>query len=335
MITCPKCRRNLPEDSEHCKFCGSEIKLNTDKLSSDSHKSKPKKKVSSGKIVIATIAAVMSVVVVSVIILLGPGNPTLDINGNDKISAIKDFIKNPVYNNDDVATVTFPEGFTATQIAKRLEENNICNAQEFLERVQNPSEELLNKLEITNKDERVFTLEGYLFPDTYEFYIDESVDSVIGRFTDNYFARISDKDRQRAAELGYTMDEIMTIASIIQAEAGNSENYKVSSVLHNRLDTGTPIECDVTINYLETHCSPFLENGITEENRNNYNTYKCPALPKGPICSPGYDSIKAALYPAETDFLFFVTDQDLTTYYYAVTWDEHVANCKTAGVPGY
>lgn len=335
MITCPKCRRKLPEDSVSCKFCGSKIDFGTDKSQSDSYKAKTKKKGFSGKTIIAIIAAMLSVVIVSLTILSGPGNPTLDVNGLDKLSSLKNIIKNQIYNNDDVATVTFPEGYTATQIAKKLEENKICNAKEFLERVQNPSDELLNNLEITNKDERVFTLEGYLFPDTYEFYINESVDSVIGRFTDNYFAKITDADRKRAAELGYTMDEIMTIASIIQAEAGNSENYKVSSVIHNRLETGTPIECDVTINYLETYCDPFLENGITDDHRNNYNTYKCPALPKGPICSPGYDSIKAALYPVETDFLFFVTDQDLTTYYYAATWDEHVANCKTAGVPGY
>ena len=354
MITCPKCKKKLPEDAEICQFCGSEIKYET--LSSDlkdfdaptasgyegktevkenvqkKQNKKKKSKSDSKKTVITIVAAVLAVTITFGAILLGTCNPTLDIKGFD---AIKNLIKNPVYNNDDVVTVTFPEGYTVTQIAEKLAENRVCNADEFLERAQNPSDELLEKLEITNKDERVFTLEGYLFPDTYEFYIDESVDSVIGRFTDNYFAKITDKDKARAAELGYSMDEIMTIASIVQAEAGNSENYKVSSVIHNRLNTGTPIECDVTINYLETHCNPFLEDGITEDNRNNYNTYKCPALPKGPICNPGYDSIKAALYPADTDFLFFVTDQDLTTYYYATTWDEHVANCHTAGIPGY
>lgn len=237
--------------------------------------------------------------------------------------------------DSNTVTVTFPEGLTVTEIAEKLEKNGVCSASEFINKVQNPSEDLLNKFGITNKSERVFTLEGYIFPDTYEFYKGESVDSVIGRFTDNFNSKIKPEDKARAEELGYTMDEIITIASIIQEEAGSdAQNGKVSSVLHNRLDTGTKIECDVTITYLETHCKPYLPGGLTEEHKNNYNTYKCPALPKGPICNPGYACIKAALYPEDTDYLYFVTDPEWN-YYYAVTWDEHVLNCKKAGIPGY
>ena len=131
------------------------------------------------------------------------------------------------------------------------------------------------------------------------------------------------------------MDEILTIASIIQEEAGRpDQDYKVSSVLHNRLNTGTKIECDVTITYLEDYCAPFLEDGLTDSNRENYNTYKCVALPAGPICNPGYSAIQAALYPEQTNYFFFVTDKDWN-YYYAATWSEHVANCRTAEIPSY
>ena len=255
------------------------------------------------------------------------GTPTIDELNNI------DFYGNST--DDSTVTITFPEGLTVTEIAEKLEANGVCSKTEFLERVKNPSDELLNKLGITNKSERVFTLEGYIFPDTYEFYKGENVDSVIGRFTDNFLSKITDKDRARAEALGYTMDEILTIASIIQEEAGSdAQNGKVSSVLHNRLNTGTKIECDVTITYLEKHCKPYLDGGLTEDHKNNYNTYKCDALPKGPICNPGYACIKAALYPEATNYFYFVTDADWN-YYYATTWDEHVANCHTAGIPGY
>ena len=245
-------------------------------------------------------------------------------------------LNNPsVTENPNVATVTFPEGYTVTQIAEKLEENNVCSAEDFLNAVKNPSDELLQKLEITNKDNRIFTLEGYVFPDTYEFYKGENTESVLSRFIDNYLSKITEKDKLRASELGYTMDEILTIASIIQEEAGRpDQDYKVSSVLHNRLNTGTKIECDVTITYLEDYCAPFLEDGLTDSNRENYNTYKCVALPAGPICNPGYSAIQAALYPEQTNYFFFVTDKDWN-YYYAATWSEHVANCRTAEIPSY
>lgn len=254
------------------------------------------------------------------------GKPTLDSPGFDSNS----------YSEDShVATVTFPEGYTVTQIAEKLEENQVCSAEDFLNSVKNPSDEILLKLGISNKEQRIFPLEGYVFPDTYEFYKGESAQSVLQRFIDNYTSKITDADRARAVELGYTMDQIITIASIIQEESGRVEqDYKVSSVLHNRLKTNTRIECDVTITYLEKHCSPYLPNGLTEDNRNNYNTYKCPALPAGPITNPGYAAIQAALYPEATDFLFFVTDADWN-YYYAATWAEHVVNCRNAGIPGY
>lgn len=273
-------------------------------------------------VVILIVAAVITVFVIRG----NSGNPTIDEPGFDNTSYTED---------PNIATVTFPEGYTVTQIAEKLEENSVCSAEEFLNAVNNPPDELLSSLGIENRYEKIFTLEGYIFPDTYEFYKGENVASVISRFTDNYLSKITDTDKSRAEELGYTMDEILTIASIIQEEAGRADqDYKVSSVLHNRLNSGTKIECDVTITYLEEYCAPYLANGLTEENKNNYNTYKCPALPKGPICNPGYAAIQAALYPEQTDYLFFVTDPDWN-YYYASTWSEHVENCRIAGIAGY
>lgn len=277
-------------------------------------------------IILTAIVLVIAAVITFFILKGNSGSPTLE---------------DPAFNSPQVtedpyvATVTFPEGFTVTQIAEKLEENSVCSKEDFLEAVNNPSEEILQELGIENREDRIFTLEGYVFPDTYEFYKGESASSVLQRFIDNYRVKITENDKQRAAELGYTMDEIIRIASIIQEESGRPEqDMKVSSVLHNRLNTSTKIECDVTITYLEDYCAPYLTNGLTDENRENYNTYKCLALPAGPITNPGYSAIQAALYPEQTNYLFFVTDKDWN-YYYAATWAEHVANCRTAEIPGY
>lgn len=277
---------------------------------------------------VLTVIVLIIAAVLAILIIKGhrTGDPTMDSPG---------FNTPQITEDPNVATVTFPEGLTVTEIAEKLEENGVCGRDEFLSAVKDPSAELLTRLGIDNKQERIFTLEGYVFPDTYEFYKGESPASVLQRFIDNYESKITQNDKARAAELGYTMDEILTIASIIQEESGRPEqDYKVSSVLHNRLNSGTKIECDVTVTYLEKHCAPYLTFGLTEENKENYNTYKCPALPKGPICNPGYAAIQAALYPEQTSYLFFVTDAEWN-YYYASTWDEHVANCRTAGIPGY
>lgn len=277
-------------------------------------------------LIISVIFLILAVVTVFFVLKDSIGNPTLDVPEVNNTSAAEDSI---------TATVTFPEGLTVTQIAKMLEENKVCSAKDFINEVNNPSDEILSKLSVTNNEERIFLLEGYVFPDTYEFYKGEAPASVLGRFIDNFNSKITEKDKARAAELGYSIDEILAIASIIQKEAGREDqDYKVSSVIHNRLNSGTRIECDVTVNYLEEYCKPYLADGLTEEQKSNYNTYSCPALPKGPICNPGYTAIQAALYPEQTDYMFFVTDEDMN-YYYAVTWAEHCANCSTAGIPGY
>lgn len=135
----------------------------------------------------------------------------------------------------------------------------------------------------------------------------------------------------QADKLGYTMDEIIAIASIIQKEADIiGEMNKVSSVIHNRLNASyNRLECDVTIHYLEKYVKPYLTEDKDKYNE-LYNTYKCYGLPAGPICNPGIAAIKAALYPEDTDYMFFVTDSDMN-YYYAATYEEHLANCKKCG----
>ena len=238
-------------------------------------------------------------------------------------------------------TVTFPEGYTLVQIAERLEENKVCSASEFIALTNNY--EYIQTLGYTftdgiaNPESRAFYLEGYIFPDTYEFYKNENPERALKRFLDNTDRKLTAEYRQRAEDLGYTLDEIITLASIVQEESFTYASVKnVASVLHNRLDSPNfrRLQCDVTKNYVKTNIenSPYLT-GDTDAFAELYNTYECFGLPVGPITNPGLASIEAALYPAETNYFYFVTDSQWN-YYYAETYAQHKANCSKVGLKG-
>ena len=236
-------------------------------------------------------------------------------------------------------TVTFPEGLTVVQIAEKLEENKVCSASEFIA--------LTNDYEyiqtfgytftdgITNPEERAFYLEGYIFPDTYEFYKGESTERALKRFLDNTQRKLTAEYQQRAEVLGYTLDEIITLASIVQEESFTHDSMKnVASVLHNRLRSSSfqKLQCDVTIHYINEQVanSKYLT-GDTSAYAELYNTYKCDGLPAGPITNPGLAAIEAALYPTETDYYYFVTDSEWN-YYYSSTYTQHKAKCRELGL---
>ncbi len=229
--------------------------------------------------------------------------------------------------------ITFPEGFTVREIAQKLEENGVCSAQDFINAVNAPelSDELWN---FENGGDRAYLLEGYIFPDTYDFYVDEDAQSVLNRFLENFKNKITSEHKQRAAELGYSMDEIITIASIVQEEASvYKEMGKVSSVLHNRLKSNAfpGLQCDATINYVNLYMKPYFDTQLSEKYASLYNTYKFKGLPAGPITNPGLAAIEAALNYEDTDYYYFVTDEN-GNYYYAKTFAEHNENCRAAGI---
>lgn len=230
--------------------------------------------------------------------------------------------------------ITFPEGSTVTQIAKKLEENGVCSASDFISAANDPLNLEGFSFEIPNPDERAFLLEGYIFPDTYDFYRNESAQTAIKRFLKNSEVKFTDEILSRCEELGYTLDEILTLASIIQEEAGDpTEMYTVSSVLHNRLSSSRfpKLQCDVATFYLRDYVKPYVDEGKYAELIELYNTYNCEGLPAGPITNSGIDAVMAALYPEDTDYYYFITDGE-GEYHYAETWAEHVANCDAAGL---
>ncbi len=217
--------------------------------------------------------------------------------------------------------VTIPEGYSMAQVFELLVKKGVSKS----------TKELFNTVEeydftyyplvahIEKSKQRSFLLEGYLYPDTYEFYRLSKPQDVIGKFLRNTESKISNEYRQRADELGYTIDEILIIASLIEKEVGDKTiKPNVSSVIHNRLDIGMKLQLDASIFYVERYIKPFIDGDINRYNE-FYNTYKCAALPAGPICNPGKNTILAALYPADTDYLYFYSDK-AGDYFFSATY---------------
>ena len=236
-------------------------------------------------------------------------------------------------------TVTFPEGFTVKEVAELLEKNSVCTAKDFITLSNDTA--YLETLGysfikgIKDAKKRPFVLEGYIFPDTYEFYRNEDVKEVLNRFLDNTESKLTADYKKKAKESGYTMDEIIALASIIQEESSEHKHMaNVSSVIHNRLESPDygRLECDVSIHYLNEAIkdSPYITYDI-DAAYEYYDTYDKRGLPLGAICNPGTHAIEAALTPAETEYYFFVTDKDWN-YYFSETYDEHLIRCEEAGI---
>lgn len=231
--------------------------------------------------------------------------------------------------------VTFPEGYNIDQIVEKLDDSGVCSS-EALYKVLASDEFYENYdflADITDKELRYRVLEGYLYPDTYEFYIGESPTSVIERFLKNFENKWSDAYASKAKELGYTVDEIITIASILEKEAYDAEQMPViASVLYNRLDSSSfPfINCDSTAKYIENFKESLEANGKYTEYMKVYDTYQKTGLPIGAICCPGADAIYAALHPDDTDYYYFLHDSE-GKIYLARTADEHQSNMQYLG----
>ena len=234
------------------------------------------------------------------------------------------------------------------EIANKLHEEGVVkDVQKFLDvcnsDVFDESFEFLKKLE--DRGERYYKLEGYLFPDTYDFYLNEDYESIASKMLNNFENKVyHTEDRyfgsskshtleEYVKKSDYSMDEIITIASIIQAEAANEEDmYYVSSILHNRLSNGvamgvSQLNCDCTVYYPYREYSDVPET-IRDTYKSSYDTNTFSGLPAGPICNPSLEAIKAAIDPYETNYYFFCHDsvENGSTPYYATTIDEHNYN---------
>ena len=212
-------------------------------------------------------------------------------------------IKKLVYGNESLVSVTVLEGWSLTQISQEIEKKIGIKHMDFLEVSRHP--QLLKKLGIV-----ATSIEGYLFPDTYFFSEGVRPESIIETMVFQFKKNFSTDFKNRMREIGFNEIEVITLASIIEGEAiFDIERSKVSSVYHNRLKKGMKLQADPTIQYIiEGPPRRLLNKDLKIESP--YNTYLNYGLPPGPINNPGLQSIKAALFPKETNFYYFVAKGD-------------------------
>ena len=231
-------------------------------------------------------------------------------------------------DDPDSVKITVPEGYTALKIGWRLEELGICSTDDFIKAIENydlSSREILSSL--AKAENICFKLEGYLFPATYTFKKNTDAKVVIDKMLDTFEQKFTSDMIKRATEMGYSVHDILTVASIIEKEAFTEEQRGlVSSTIYNRLNKNMRLQYDVTINY----CEKVIKLQYPDKfdfYKFHYNGYRCDGLIAGPICNPGIESINAALYPEQTDYLYFVIDTEEPHHHaFTASYEEHQQN---------
>ncbi|WP_346010265.1 endolytic transglycosylase MltG [Paenibacillus sp. SYP-B3998] len=231
----------------------------------------------------------------------------------------------------EVIRVTIPEGYTIQQIADKLPEQTPWKSDVFLQQADAPGQFQAEAIGTLPDNKNIkHRLEGYLFPETYEFKKDSTEQEFIERTLQELDKRLSTLPPDWQTKLkarGLTIHQLLTIASLIEREVVvDEERALVSGVINNRLKKNMPLQIDATVQYLfDKPKERLMEKDL--QIQSPYNTYLNAGLPPGPIASPSLASIKAALYPEETKYLFYVTKKDGTkAHLFAETFEEHKKN---------
>lgn len=234
----------------------------------------------------------------------------------------------------ETVTLTFVEGITLYDAAQILEENGVCDSDDFIYTFNTSVFGYDFENYVTSSTLKFYKYEGYLFPDTYEFYVGDTTYNIVKKIKQRTNEILNSNVIARASELGYSLDEVVTLASIVQRECSDTEEMKnVASVFLNRLanpETYPKLQSDTTYSYIN-----LIKSLVTveyDEMYNAYDTYTCTGLPVGAICNPGLDAINAVLYANDTDYYYFCSNLETREMFYAQTYDEHKSNLKTAGL---
>ena len=219
--------------------------------------------------------------------------------------------------------VTIPEGYTMEQIFQKLEDENVCSYDDLMDAAANYSYNYSFIDQSMQGDAK--RLEGFLFPDTYEFYQGMQASSAINKFLENFHDRLTAEMLEKADERGMTMQEVVTVASMIEKEAANDdERAMIAAVIYNRIEAGMPLQIDSTIMYVLPEHKDLLTVEDTKID-SPYNTYQNKGLPPTPIANPGLASIKATLSPASTQALYYALDAESGTHKFFTNYGEFQA----------
>lgn len=238
--------------------------------------------------------------------------------------------------NSDTVRVTIPEGYTVSQIIKLLAENGVNTEENLLEAAKTAT---FDYDYIDNNSEDISRLEGYLFPDTYDFYLNEKASSALNRLIKNFNSKLDEDLLAQAEARGYDLQDIITIASLIEKETDGTDQANIASVIYNRLEgpgdkggTYGMLQIDASLLYaLPDHTGP-----ITNEDKqvdSPYNLYKYAGLPPTPIANPGLASIEAALEPADTNYYYYALGKD-GKHHFSSTLEEHNAFLNSGDYAG-
>lgn len=235
----------------------------------------------------------------------------------------------------ETVTITFHEGITLYAAAQKLEEAGICSARDFIFEFNSSVFGHEFEKHVSSASMKFYKYEGYLFPDTYEFYTDDSTYNIVRRIKQRTNEKLSPEVIARCNELGYTLDQMITLASLVQLESWNFEDMSnIASVFHNRLNNPEvypKLQSDTTYSYINDVIK--VNSSIqSQEMYDAYDTYTCNGLPIGPICNPGMDAINAVLNPSATEYYYFCADITTGETFFATTYDEHLENLELAGI---
>ncbi|MDH3976484.1 MAG: endolytic transglycosylase MltG [Deltaproteobacteria bacterium] len=215
--------------------------------------------------------------------------------------------------------ITIPEGYNIYQVADMLEEKKITKKKDFIKKAK-------DKNFMASLNVKGVSLEGYLYPETYFFFKGMKTEEIMRQMVNRFHTVFTDDLKKKSKAMGFTMEEVVTLASIIEKETGNpDERPLISAAFHNRLKKKMRLQSDPTTIYgiIETFDGNLRRKDLLQ--KTPYNTYKISGLPLGPIANPGIESIKAALNPADVDYIFFVSMNN-GSHIFAKTYKEHNKN---------
>jgi len=216
-------------------------------------------------------------------------------------------------------TFTIPEGFGVKDIANRLYDIDLADKKDFLE----AAEDFAPYDYMKKRKNVIYSAEGFLFPDTYTVESDVAIEDILKMMAEDFDYRLTQEHRDRAKEKNLSIYELITLASLVEKEVRYDEDRAiVAQVFLKRLQLNMPLQTDASLQYLMN--APKEDVSIEDTKIDSpYNTYQHAGLPPGPIASPGMESIEAVLYPADTDYLYFVADRQGHNHY-SDTYDEHL-----------
>ena len=234
-------------------------------------------------------------------------------------------------------TVTIPEGWNIYEITAYLRQNNIAAGSDFFEIAAGKNNEFNGRMKarfsFLNEIPEKSGFEGYLFPDTYRIYNDSPSEELILKMIENFNKKVLSDTVGEIKPPGKILFELITMASIIEKEAGNeSDRFLISGVLWKRFELGAGLQADATINYIRQrfqNLKPTIKISIEDTKMNSpYNTYKYKGLPPGPIGNPGISAIKAAVRPEKSSYFYYLSAPDGKTYYSKTLEEHNIAKAK-------